>query len=495
MTAAAQPNRSGQQPEQTRDQRGQTGDQLGRTGDQLGRAGQGSAATSNRIDNGLLIVGAVTMCAVVGWYVHLTRTSPGMWSLPLDLEVYRGAGLIVQHVHPYYHPHLASPLYDWPGPHGFAGIKFVYPPFAALSFAVIPPHLGLLTVGQVSSAVDFVAVVLATAVTVRALGRERGLTVKRGVGIVLLVTAIALMIEPVQRTFYLGQVELVLMALVIWDVCQPDERWWKGIGIGIAAGVKLVPLIFIPYLLLTRRFRAAAVAAATFAATVVLGFIVLPKDSSRFWLHGLFARGSYNHNILYGGNQSLLALIERLSGNRSHGIWLAAAVVLAILGLGAATFLDRNGHRVLGVAACALTGVLISPISWDHHWVWVLLAAPVFLYYGLLARGWARWACFAAGAVVIAVFGAWATQLWGERAVLAGWDRGVIWAAPSGNDREFTWHGWQLIVGNAYVLAGLALLALLIGTAARTTRTRNPEPLTTSDSRVPASQPTMSGPG
>jgi alpha-1,2-mannosyltransferase len=170
-------------------------------------------------------------------------------------------------------------------------------------------------------------------------------------------------------------------------------------------------------------------------------------------------------------------------------------VVLAILGLGAATLLDRNGHRLLGVAATALTGVLISPISWDHHWVWILIAAPAFLYYGLLARGWARWACFAAGAVAVAIFGAWAIDLWGQKAILAGWDRGVIWAAPSGNNRELTWHGWQLIVGNAYVLTGLALLALLIVTAARVTRAHPRGTALPSASHVPQSQPTVSRPG
>ena len=464
------------------------------TAAQPGRAGPGSAVTSSRIDNWLLVAGAVAICAAIGWYAHLTRTTPGLWSFPLDLTVYRDAGLIVQHVQPYYDAHRASPLYDWPGPPGFGGIKFIYPPFAALPFAAIPAHLRMLRVEQISSVINILAVGLAAVATVLALGRERGLTAKRRLAIILLVTAIALMIEPVQRTVYLGQVELVLMALVIWDVCQPDGRWWKGVGVGIAAGVKMVPLIFIPYLLLTRRFRAAAVATATFGGTVILGFIVLPKDSSRWWLHGLFLRGSYDNNIIYGGNQSLLALIERLAGPHAHALWLAAAIVLAILGLGAATLLDRSGHRLLGVAACGLTGVLVSPISWDHHWVWVLMAAPVFLYYGLLARSWTRWACFAGGAVVLAIFGSWATSLWGERSVLAGWDRGVIWAAPSGKNRELSWHSWQLIVGNAYVLTGLALLGLLIATALRITVRSDPAAAAAPGTRMPESQPTMSRP-
>src|SRR6202000_1969009 len=108
----------------------------------------------------------------------------------------------------------------------------------------------------------------------------------------LLAAAAVFWTEPVIRTLYLGQVNLVLMALIIWDLCQPGTRrsggaqWWKGAGVAVAAGIKLVPLVFIPYLLLTRRFRAAAVACAAFAATVAAGFVGTPADSAPGWLGG-----------------------------------------------------------------------------------------------------------------------------------------------------------------------------------------------------------------
>ncbi len=84
-------------------------------------------------------------------------------------------------------------------------------------------------------------------------------------GAALLAGAAVVWTEPFLRTIYLGQVNVALMALIMWDLTQPGtgaSRWWKGAGAGIAAGVKLVPLIFIPCLLLTRKFRQAAVAAA-----------------------------------------------------------------------------------------------------------------------------------------------------------------------------------------------------------------------------------------
>ena len=126
----------------------------------------------------------------------------------------------------------------------------------------------------ISVVVNIAALVAALWFTFGGLGYRRGLT---RLGATLLTAAAVFWTEPVLRTIYLGQVNLVLMALIIWDLCQPDlrrsgaSRWWKGAGVGVAAGIKLVPLIFIPYLLLTRRFRAAAVACAVFAATVAAG--------------------------------------------------------------------------------------------------------------------------------------------------------------------------------------------------------------------------------
>ena len=162
--------------------------------------------------------------------------------------------------------------------------------------------------------------------------------------------------EPVLRTIYLGQANLVLMALIIWDLCQPGRRpsgtsrWWKGAGVGIAAGIKLVPLIFIPYLLLTRKFRAAAVACAAFAATVAAGFAVAPADSDRWWLGGLFFNGGRTGFVGWEGNQSLRALLTRLAGSVAGAapMWLAAALVTAVAGLACAALLEGPAIRSPG---------------------------------------------------------------------------------------------------------------------------------------------------
>jgi alpha-1,2-mannosyltransferase len=428
----------------------------------------------------LLLVGGVAFAVVLGGYVIYTVIHPKSYTMdPVDLAVYRAGGLIVRHIRPDYNPHLAAPLYDWVG-YGKLHLPFTYTPFAAVAFALIslvPWELSL----KLSVAVDLIALLAALWFTLGGLGYRVG---KVRLGATLLGAAAVLWTEPVLRVIYLGQVNLVLMALIIWDLTQPDtekSRWWKGFGTGVAAGIKLVPLIFIPYLLVARKFRQAAMACAGFAFTVLLGFAVLPADSGKWWFSGLFAQGGRTGFIGWAGNQSLEGLSVRLIGS-VHGaapVWLAAALLVGLAGVVAAGLLDRKGHAMLGLLTAALTGLLVSPISWDHHWVWVAPAVVVAGHYA--AQAWRRGARRMAttcgiGAVAIAAwFGAWPTSLFHVKPPNLGNDSlGLVWIPKNtqpyyyewyGDQRwfaEYHWHGLALITGNAYILAGLAMFAVLL---------------------------------
>ncbi len=336
----------------------------------------------------LAAAGIIAFAVILGSYLAYMAIHPVQWTLdPVNLGVYRSGGLIVRQVRPWYNPHLAAPLYDWPGSSDLH-LKFTYTPFAAVAFALvsfISWHVlpGISVVGNIA------ALLAALWFTFGWLG-YRGLT---RLGATLLAAAAVFWTEPVLRTIYLGQVNLVLMALVIWDLSQPDtrrsgaSRWWKGAGVGVAAGIKLVPLIFIPYLLLTRRFRAAGVACAAFAATVAAGFAVVPADSARWWFGGLFFQGGRTGFVGWVGNQSLRALLTRLAGSVAGAtpVWLAVALVTVAAGLACAALLDRAGHPLPGLLAAALTGLLVSPISWDHHWVWIVPGVAVAATYAVRA--------------------------------------------------------------------------------------------------------------
>jgi alpha-1,2-mannosyltransferase len=426
-----------------------------------------------RRGGGLLAAGAVAFAVAVGGYIAFILTSrTNLWMQPVDLRVYTDGGLIVRHVRPMYRAFRAAPLYDWPG---YENLPFTYTPFAAVACTVLT-LFSFPTLMDISVGVNIAALLATIWMTLGGLGYRRGLA---RLGATLLLAAPLLWTEPVQRTLFLGQIEILLMTLIIWDQCQPDRRWWKGAGIGIGAGIDLIPLIFIPYLLLTRRFRQAAVATGTFVLTFLIGFAALPADSRKYWLTGMFARGSRTGFVGWEGNQSLPALITRLTGNVVHAqpTWLVADVVVGIGGVVCAALIDRAGHRLAGLLTCALTGLLVSPISWDHHWVWIVPATVVAAVYALRARRAgraARWALGGVAAGLVLLFGAWPGVLWHLPANTGGYFEGLIWVPPLTNpetylrigDRpwyaEYHWHGLQLIFGNLYVLTGIALFVALL---------------------------------
>ena len=443
----------------------------------------------------LVWAGAIAFAAViVSWLIFNAVNVNGALN-EVDLTVYRDGGLIVRHVSPYYDPRAYAPLYDWGG-YSSVALKFTYTPFAAITFAA-DSFLPWAVTSIASVIANVAALVAALWFTFGGLGyTDRRVRL----GATLQSAAATFWLQPVIRTIYLGQINLILMAAIMWDLCQPDltasgrRRWWKGALTGVAAGIKLVPLIFVPYLLITRRFREAAATLAGFGATIAIGFAVLPHDSSRWWLHGMFmADGNRTGFMGWAGNQSLRAIITRFAGSVAAGQdpWIVAAVIALILGMTAAYLLDRAGYRVPALLATALTGLLVSPVSWDHHWVWIALAVAVTAHYAVAAarssaaqsaqvavsaRRTARW-LWALIAGMVFVFAAWPDAIWENGRTLGNLSLGFLWAQSNTDPVEFArrgdqpgyveyhWHGFQLLWGNAYILAGAALLliALAIG--------------------------------
>jgi len=436
-----------------------------------GRAA-GRPATVQPGGRTLLIAGAIVAAVAALAYLVALATHPFNTNLKgFDLEVYLGGAHQALH-----HSHS---LYTWYYD-GHKGIQFTYTPFAALAFAagLALPFKALMAVVTVVSLFCLVAGVW---IAFRELGWEK----TSRLGATLLLSGLLLWTEPVQRALYLGQVELALMALVVWDLCQPDRRRWKGAATGLAAGIKLVPLLFIAYLLFTRRFRQAAVAAGAFVITVIIGFIVYPNASVTWWLDGDFWQAGRTGFVGAGQNQSLRGIMTRLIGsvNGAAAPWLLIGIVVALVGLAAAVLLDRRGYTFAGLMAAALTALLVSPISWDHHWVWIApglaLIVDAAVRAGRAGRTGLRAAWYALAAAVLIVFAAW-PDFWNAKAGLL--QGGLINYAPSqsfpnGDSpayREYHWHGLQLIAGNLELLAGLGLFLVLVVVAWQLFRERPP---------------------
>jgi hypothetical protein len=432
------------------------------------------SARLEQIGTPLLLIGAGALAlALIRFGLRLAE--PAFLARMFDLNGYRDAGLIVRHA---YHFSSGQPtrLYDWVSPHGIN--PFVYPPFAAAIFAAVS-HLGPLVLRLGLTVTSFAALIAAIWMTLICIGVPRG---RARAGCLLAASAVALWTQPVQSNFGRGQINLLMMAAIIWDLrpaitsrtgysgtnTQADGtgRWWTGIATGIAAGVKLTPLIFIPYLLATGRFRQAGVTATAFAATVGIGFAIMPGVSVTYWQSALIDRTTGTpraHTDFFfasAWNQSLRGYLSRLvqSDQLAVAPWLIAATLTVVTGLLCAAWLHRDGYPMLGLLTCALTGLLISPISWLHHWVWVAPWLAALGGMALLARPIARriW-LFAAGLIALAFVN------WPGLPVLTGTKHGMNLITDVPMRHPFSWGGDELVAGNIYFIAGVAGLLVLFG--------------------------------
>jgi alpha-1,2-mannosyltransferase len=377
----------------------------------------------------------------------------------VDLGVYRDAGFVARR--------SPGQLYNW---QQSPGVRFTYTPFAAVLCVVLSAlPWGLATWLMLTGSA--ICLLQAMWLTIGALGWEGSARL----GLACAVGAVAFWMEPVQRTLHVGEVDLLLMLLVVTDLVM--WRRWQGAGVGIAAGIKLVALIFIPYFLITGRYRQAVTAAGTFAATAVAGAVLLPRASAAWWLGGAFLDPGRVGFAGYVSNQSLLGMASRLVGTVIPGAaWLVLAVVAGGAGLIMAARADRLGLPVHGWVVCALTGLLVSPVSWDHHWIWIAPALAVLTDSAIRAGGVLRAAGWMAAGLVTVAFAAWPSQWLGDG---TGLPWGLIWHAPSTPYElgvvhpEYHWGGLMLLVGNLYVLVGLAMLAAAAITTASLQRAKH----------------------
>ena len=344
----------------------------------------------------------------------------------IDLQAYRTGGLAWLDGLPLYgdsYPYLLS------GPR----LPFTYPPIAAVLFgalAVIPLWLAQLLVTMGS----FVALTGALLVV--------GAKLNIDVWLTLVAVAMAYFLEPAKSTLSFGQVNILLMALVVADCLTVRNRWLRGAMTGLAAAIKLTPAVFVLFFLVRRDWRAAVTTVVSFVLTGLLGLILAPQDTAQYWFHSLL-EPSRAGGLAFATNQSLRGVLHRfdLPGDVESALWallVAAVVAVALVGARRAV---RAGDDVAALLIVAVTGLLVSPVSWSHHWVWVVPITVMLASRLLRARAWRHlpW-----------------LSLW----VLVFWVNAFRWL-PQTNDLEMRWTLVQHAVGDSYVLLGVGFLLVM----------------------------------
>ncbi|MQA13152.1 MAG: DUF2029 domain-containing protein [Pseudonocardiaceae bacterium] len=295
----------------------------------------------------------------LGLHVLTIVVWPRFYNVYIDTEVYREAGRVLLAGGDLY----TGPLVET----GHHSLYHVYTPFAALLFTPLAP-LPLIPLDQFIFGLNLVLLVASVWISITAPAGRASVPIAP----VVLIASLAFWLEPVRTTAWLGQINLLLMLLVLLDLPRGTSRWPRGLGIGLAAGIKLTPLIFIPYLLLTGRSREALVASSTALGTVGVGFLVAPDASAVYW-SGVFLDSARISDVAIVSNQSFRGMLARLGEGSVLGgpaVWWLLAIVLGVAGLAVAARLWRVGEHVLGTALCGLTACAVSPFSWGHHWVW-----------------------------------------------------------------------------------------------------------------------------
>lgn len=400
-----------------------------------------SVARSVQENRKLLIVLAI--CELVA-VIMVSAVDP---HAHIDGEVYQIGARAWLNGQPIYH--------DLPETSVGLRLPFIYPPFAAIVFtplAVVSKAVAITAIMVVSQ--------LALLATLYVVSRTATFT-PRSHGTAMLVAAAALplatLTEPVFETLTYAQINLVLMTLVAVDCLwrTDGERklpYPRGILLGIAAGLKLTPAVFLLFFLVRRDLRAILTTIVTFLITVALGFLLAFRDARWFWSREVFASSDVSFGpqfegdaSIYAGNVSLRSLLSKLQVPEPWltvvlGLLIVLAIAVAVAGMWYALYGRRDNKVDLPTAVVlnGILGLLISPISWSHHWVWIVPA--LLLLFGT---------AYSRRHIPLLL----ATTVAAELYLI-----GPHWNVPQGDGKELTWNIFEHLIGNAYVYLGMAFL-------------------------------------
>ena len=257
--------------------------------------------------------------------------------------------------------------------------------------------------------------------------------------------------DPARRTLLLGQINLILCAVILLDIARREGRW-RGLAVGVAAGIKLTPLFFIAFPCHLQR-AAARNLVLGFAGTVLIGFALMPRSSWTYWTQIAGDAERIGPPFRFS-NQSINGLLHRSSvvpESWTGPLWLALSVVVGGLILMLAKHFWEHDRAVTAVAMAGIAMTLVSPFSWTHHWVWARSRSGCLLISS--ERNRFRLDLLAGGFLLVFMVR-------------------ILWWPPHEEGDEFGWGLASTIFGNAWIIASLVFLALVAARARSSSLTR-----------------------
>lgn len=262
---------------------------------------------------------------------------------------------------------------------GGLDLPFTYPPLAAVAFS----PFALLSLNVASVAITVTTLVLlivsmAIALTGLNVWPQTSVTsepawLRRGWLAAAIVAPAIIYLEPIRSNFDFGQINVVLMTLVIADCVPRRTPWPRGMLLGVAIALKLTPAVFLLYFLLRRDTRALIVTAASAATATLAGFAFAWRDSWEYWTETVSNTDRIG-KVTLNTNQNIAGALARLGLGEGERfvLWTVASFAVLALTVWAARRVLSADEPILALVCVAMFGLVVSPVSWSHHWVWVL---------------------------------------------------------------------------------------------------------------------------
>ncbi|MCI4675407.1 glycosyltransferase 87 family protein [Candidatus Mycolicibacterium alkanivorans] len=413
----------------------------------------GRAVASPRLKPWLTACWRAMQLLIVAGMVYAVWTLFGHIPYRIDIDVYRMGGQAWLHDRPLYAGDVTF--------HTRIGLDlpFTYPPLAAVLFSPFA-WLGLNAASVVITVMTLVLLLLSTWIVLTRLylWQDSALTREpawlRRCWLAAGIVALAVVhLEPIAANFAFGQINVVLMTLVIADCVPRGTPWPRGLLLGVAIALKLTPAVFLLYFVLRRDGRAALTAFGTFVGASLLGFVLAWRDSVEYWTTTVRHTDRIGSAAL-NTNQNIAGSLARLGlGQSTHFVlWTLACFAVLGLTIWAVRRVLAAGEPTLGLMCVALLGLMVSPVSWSHHWVWALPTVVVTTVLTYRRRNVALGAVTAAGV---------ALMVWIPLELL-----------PKHHEETASW--WRQLLGMSYVWWALAVLVVAGLTVTRPVVTRRP---------------------
>jgi len=381
---------------------------------------------------GLLWLAAAAALAYAAWGLF------GHTPYRIDIDIYQMGGQAWLDGHPLYRGEVLFHT-----PIGL-NLPFTYPPLAAIVFSPFA-WLHMPAASVAITLLTLALLMVSTVVVLTRLDVWDTSTVLAGPAwlrrlwlTVLIVAPAAIWLEPINSNFAFGQINAVLMTLVIADCFPRRTPWPRGVLLGLGIALKLTPAVFLLYLVLRRDNRAALIALASFAAATAVGFALAWDDSWEYWTRTVhhtdrIGAAALNTDQNIAGGLARLGLGE----HERFVLWVAASLLVLALTVWAMRRVLRAGEPTAAIICVALFGLVVSPVSWSHHWVWMLPA--------VLVTGTAAWRRRSPALAVISAAGV----------ALMAWT--PINLLPKHHETTAVW--WRQLAGMSYVWWALAVIA------------------------------------